>query len=437
MSTVFPIVPDTRYRITTAVALQTVFSVTFPFLAAEDVEVTRIGLDGIHTLLTRPANYTIAGMGDPDGGTVTLKQTVPAGTRLLFVGKAVRSRSNSVTRAGKYDSRAQDEDLDRLNLMVQELDREVERAPRVPYGESGPAVTRGAAGTLPVWDEAGNLVEGPDSAALLAVETALAVEAGRALVHGTGGSDPYAAGARRIAGLADGTLAQDAATKAQLDALEASIGAPAIEARFLALEAALELINIPGRILVLARSTAPSGTLKCNGQTIGSEGSGATARANADTWRLFEVLWNIAALGIETSGGAGSTRGADAEADFAANKRLKLPELRGEFLRFLDDGRGIDTSRALASAQADLIKQHTHPASSGSAGSHVHPQTHSDPGFAGIGNIPSASSSSADDRNINTGSAGSHSHPITVQNNTDGGAETRPRNVALLAVITL
>ncbi|ECD0717772.1 TPA: phage tail protein [Escherichia coli] len=38
----------------------------------------------------------------------------------------------------------------------------------------------------------------------------------------------------------------------------------------------------------------------------------------------------------------------------------KLPDLRGEFIRGWDDGRGVDAGRALLSAQSDLFKAHHH-----------------------------------------------------------------------------
>ncbi|WP_081998139.1 MULTISPECIES: phage tail protein [Pantoea] len=39
---------------------------------------------------------------------------------------------------------------------------------------------------------------------------------------------------------------------------------------------------------------------------------------------------------------------------------LKLPDLRGEFIRGWDDGRGVDSSRELLSAQGHALQQHTH-----------------------------------------------------------------------------
>lgn len=119
-----------------------------------------------------------------------------------------------------------------------------------------------------------------------------------------------------------------------------------------------------GRIGVMFQfmgTTPPVGSLKCNGGTVGSALSGST-NAGADYAALFAVLWDLPAATspILTSAGAGSTRGADAATDFAANKRLTIPDMRAEFTRGLDDGRGVDTGRVIGSAQAEMIGPHTH-----------------------------------------------------------------------------
>jgi phage-related tail fiber protein len=43
-----------------------------------------------------------------------------------------------------------------------------------------------------------------------------------------------------------------------------------------------------------------------------------------------------------------------------ANGTSGTPDLRGEFIRGLDSGRGVDTGRVLASWQIDIFKSHTH-----------------------------------------------------------------------------
>lgn len=92
-------------------------------------------------------------------------------------------------------------------------------------------------------------------------------------------------------------------------------------------------ITVPiGVPLPFFGASAPTEHLLLDGSTIGDGSSGGTARANADTVTLFTLLWNSIAqteLPIQDSSGGASTRGASAAADFAAHKRLSLPDMRG------------------------------------------------------------------------------------------------------------
>lgn len=142
----------------------------------------------------------------------------------------------------------------------------------------------------------------------------------------------------------------------------------------------------PGDIKYTARSTAPTGWMKANGAAI----SRTTYAA------LF------AAIGTTFGSGDGVNT-------------FNLPDLRGEFIRCWDDGRGIDSGRAMGSSQADMIKQHEHdiPTGNGNPGSRA---TITDD----IGIVSEANP------NLSVGRYYTYS---------TGGAETRPRNVALLACI--
>lgn len=92
-------------------------------------------------------------------------------------------------------------------------------------------------------------------------------------------------------------------------------------------------------------STAPVGWVLMDGRTIGSAASGATNRANADTEDLFTLLWNsMANAEAPVSGG----RGASAAADFAANKTITIPDLRGRVVAGLDNMGGSTASRITA-----------------------------------------------------------------------------------------
>lgn len=69
-----------------------------------------------------------------------------------------------------------------------------------------------------------------------------------------------------------------------------------------------------------------SGWVRCNARTIGSAASGASERANADCQALYEWLWNnVSDSRCPVTGG----RGANAAADWAANKPIATPDGRG------------------------------------------------------------------------------------------------------------
>ncbi|MCO6521061.1 MAG: tail fiber protein [Snodgrassella sp.] len=140
-----------------------------------------------------------------------------------------------------------------------------------------------------------------------------------------------------------------------------------------------------GAVQYFAMDSAPVGWLKANGATISR-----TLYAN-----LF------AAIGTRFGAGDGKTT-------------FNLPDLRGEFLRGWDDGRGIDAGRIFGTYQKDIFESH----------SHILPQF----------------------KNVNAGIV----KPITegaelstvgigrdIWVSSSGGSETRPKNMALLACIKI
>jgi microcystin-dependent protein len=173
-----------------------------------------------------------------------------------------------------------------------------------------------------------------------------------------------------------------------------------------------------GQVVQFAMNTAPQGYLKCNGAAISR-----TAYAG-----LF------AQIGTLYGAGDGSTT-------------FNVPDLRGEFIRGFDDGRGVDAGRTIGSAQAQSIQSHGHTAVDPG-----HTHSVSDPGHAhslqgfqvptrtfggggqlDVGNggqVANIASTSA----AGTGIAiAARTTGITIA--AAGGVETRGRNVALLYCI--
>lgn len=80
------------------------------------------------------------------------------------------------------------------------------------------------------------------------------------------------------------------------------------------------------------------GWVPMNDGTIGNASSNANARANVDTWPLYNLLWGlfnpypVASFPIYTSGEVLSTYGANAYADWNANKALGLSKMMGRVI---------------------------------------------------------------------------------------------------------
>ncbi len=80
-----------------------------------------------------------------------------------------------------------------------------------------------------------------------------------------------------------------------------------------------------GSVTSYLGTTAPTGWLLLNGDTLGSASSGAT-QASADNEDLFNLLWNNFA---DSEAAVSSGRGASAAADWSANKTIAIPDATG------------------------------------------------------------------------------------------------------------
>ncbi len=159
-----------------------------------------------------------------------------------------------------------------------------------------------------------------------------------------------------------------------------------------------------GAVMYFAGQTAPTGWLKANGAAVSRT--------------LYAALFQS----IGTTYGTGDGR-----------TTFNLPDLRGEFVRGWDDSRGVDSGRALGSAQGDAIRNITGKLDSGKNGAlqlfdYIEPtgafgvekswkQWTSDSG-GGSNDLPSAITFDA-------------SSVVPTAN------ENRPRNIALLACIKI
>lgn len=164
-----------------------------------------------------------------------------------------------------------------------------------------------------------------------------------------------------------------------------------------------------GAVMHFVMTTAPSGWLKANGAAV-------SRTTYAD---LF------AAIGTSFGAGDGSTT-------------FNLPDMRGEFLRAWDDGRGIDPSRAMGSAQAAAMLDHTHAVSGTTGANGAHPHNAIVAAGAGSSTTLQTTPGAPTPNGSVIQSVPDHTHPFSATSSSPSagaGTETRPRNVALLACI--
>ena len=170
-----------------------------------------------------------------------------------------------------------------------------------------------------------------------------------------------------------------------------------------------------GAVFCIAVATVPSGYLECNG--------------NAVSRSTYAALFAI----IGTTYGAGN-----------GSSTFNLPDLRGEFIRGYDNGRGVDSGRSIFDPQGHQFGQHNHNVSASSSSSVTDPGHQHSMSVGFFNSLSSGGALAFRDagtsnriNNASTGISVSTSTSISQSNRggTENSSETRPRNIAMMYVI--
>ena len=162
-----------------------------------------------------------------------------------------------------------------------------------------------------------------------------------------------------------------------------------------------------GLIVLHSAATPGPGLLKANGSSLSKAAyAGLWSWANENSLVVSTATW-----------AAGTAMYADLGGD-----SFRIPDLRGEFLRAWDDGRGIDSGRAFGTNQIDAIRIHYHATLS-----------------VGSGEVTQAAGSIATTpMTANSVGKGVSALPNIMTSKPYGATSTdenRPRNIALLPCI--
>lgn len=136
-----------------------------------------------------------------------------------------------------------------------------------------------------------------------------------------------------------------------------------------------------GGVMMFAVSGVPTGWLECDGSVLPINN--------------YTNLYNVIGQNYKTLN------------TFNVLSGFQIPDLRGEFVRGWDHGKGVDNGRDLGSKQGDMLKSHTHEYLGKVNGNFPFDAWN---GYDGTGMVDQTTSAT-------------------------GGTETRPRNVALVYCI--
>lgn len=178
-----------------------------------------------------------------------------------------------------------------------------------------------------------------------------------------------------------------------------------------------------GSIAAFGTDVVPAGWLECDGSAVNQSTYSSlygvigtkwvTAWASGQSITANQYRKNAAGA-VYQAVGSGTTSGSDLESDSEVSWNLvsvfEVPDLRGEFLRGWDNTRGVDSSRTFASAQSEEFK------------SHYHNWVVNRGGNSGTGRLLAVGDS--------------HNYgDVSINTDSRGGTETRPRNISVMYCI--
>lgn len=431
------------------------FAISFYFLENADIRAIKVTIaDGTEDELLLDTDFTLEGAGEEDGGTLTLTEALSSDYRIVIFRDPSVTQETAYPPNDPFPSESHEQVADRLTMIAQRQAELVDRSIRQPDGDTAdiealPAKETRASKYL-AFDADGNPVatSGTSESAVISTfsETLLDDESAGSWLTTLGFSAYIKTLVAAASAAAFRALFTPLTTKGDLwgyGSIDQRVGVGADGTVLVADSSATPGVSwqatgfTTGDVKLTLKTTADTGWVLMNDGTIGNASSGGTTRANADTEDLFTLLWNNTADGqCPVSGG----RGANAAADFAANKTITLPLVLGRALAVYGSGAGL-TARALAETvgaethqltEAELAA-HTHgdgTYAAASDGAHAHTVDVFNTGAGSQNSLtvasvdPAANTVTATSQIVN--SAADHTHDVTGTSGSTGSDTAHP-----------
>lgn len=108
----------------------TPYDVTFPFLENEDIYVVVVDADGVETQLVLDVEYTVSG-GSGSTGSILTTAAIPAESKIVIYRDPEQTQLMALAPGGPFPVGSVERAFDRLTMMVQSLQRRLNRSIRV------------------------------------------------------------------------------------------------------------------------------------------------------------------------------------------------------------------------------------------------------------------------------------------------------------------
>ena len=136
----------------------TLFTVPFPFLENAHVRLVHVDAGGVETVWTETVHYTLAGAGDPNGGTVTVATaptdyTPAAGERLVILRDVAADQQIDFVDNDALPAQTLESGFDKLTMLVQQALEQLSRTFKISVGSQvEPTLVAGADGSVVGWN---------------------------------------------------------------------------------------------------------------------------------------------------------------------------------------------------------------------------------------------------------------------------------------------
>lgn len=149
----------------------TVFSYGFRILDQDHLRVVQTSALGVETILTIATHYTVSGVGNPAGGSVTALSAPATGETITILRAVPFVQETDLENQGAYYAETVEDALDLAAMRDQQLSEELDRSLRVPASVSGVSLELPTpeAGKIISWNEAADGLQNLSTAELSSV----------------------------------------------------------------------------------------------------------------------------------------------------------------------------------------------------------------------------------------------------------------------------